>query len=67
MLKGQRRTVTITPENYDFICKQRGGFILKTNQDKDFTTTLNDMIKFAKLKGFDYLLTLEIDGCGDLK
>lgn len=55
MVKGHRRTITITPENYAFICKQRGNFIIKTNINKDFTTTLNDMIAFARKNGFEYI------------
>ena len=62
MIKGLRRTITILPENYDFICKQRGNFIIKTNTDKDFTTTLNDMISFAKKKGFEYNITENMEG-----
>lgn len=52
MIKGLRRTVTITPENYKFICEIRGNYILTINQDIDFTTTLDKIISFAKINNF---------------
>lgn len=53
-VRGHRRSVTITHENYSTICKHRGNFILNQNKEIDFTTVLNDMIKFAEDSGFSY-------------
>lgn len=59
-----RRSVTITDENYNTICKHRGNYLLKSHMDVDFTTTLNDMIKFAEDNGFHYNIPETTNGEG---
>lgn len=46
-----RRSITITENNHNFICKVRGEAICRT-YEIDYTTTLNKMLEFAIENGF---------------